>query len=160
MTKRRPATSSAHVDDARGIERRRLLVLGSAAAATLLVACGGGSEDDGADRPAVGPHQAGHVSDFPVGSVTRIDAGAFLVLHDEGGLFAMTAICTHQGCTVDVAQGSLPCPCHGSVFDLDGNVVTGPAVTPLDHVQLTIEADGSVVVDTSVTVAPDTRTQP
>lgn len=160
MAKRPTASSVVPIEDARGIERRRLLVLGGAAAATFLVACGSGSEDGGTDQPAAGQFQAGNVSDFPEGSVTRIDAGEFLVLRDAGGLYAMTAICTHQGCTVDVAPQNLPCPCHGSVFDLEGNVVTGPAVTPLDHLQLTIEADGLVLVDTSVTVAPGTRTAP
>ena len=145
---------------AAGMARRRLLALGGAAAATLLVACGGASGDDGTDHPAAGTFRAGNVSEFPPGSVTRFDDGAFLVLHDAGGLYAMTAICTHQGCTVDVAQDTLPCPCHGSVFDLDGNAVAGPAVAPLDNLQLTVESDGSVVVDSSVTVPPGTRTQP
>ncbi|MBW2527537.1 MAG: Rieske (2Fe-2S) protein [Deltaproteobacteria bacterium] len=160
MARRPTASSFAPNEEARGIERRRLLVLGGVAAATFLVACGSGDEDGGGVQPAAGQFRAGNLADFPEGSVTRIDDGAFLVLHDAGGFYAMTAVCTHQGCTVEVAQQDLPCPCHGSVFDLEGNVVTGPAVAPLDHLQLTIEADGSVLVDTSVTVAPGTRAAP
>lgn len=160
MTRRTSAANADLRSRAQQLDRRRFLILGSSAAATLLVACGGGSEDETNEPPPAGAFQVGHVSDFPEGSVTRIDEGALLVLHDAGGLYAMTAVCTHQGCTVDVAQGSLPCPCHGSVFDLEGNVVTGPATVPLDHLKLAIESDGTVVVDSSLTVPAGTRTPP
>ena len=46
---------------------------------------------------------------------------------------ALSKICTHQQCTVSYKQNQaeLVCPCHGSVFDTDGQVLTGPATTPL-----------------------------
>jgi len=142
------------------IRRRALLILGGASAATFVAACGGGGEETGAEQPAPGVFGVGNVSDFPEGSVTVIAEGGFLILHDAAGLYAMSAVCTHQGCTVDVAQQTLPCPCHGSVFDFDGDVVTGPANVPLDHLQLSVEPDGTVVVDSSVTVAASSRAQP
>ena len=41
---------------------------------------------------------------------------------------ALTAICTHQGCTISsYSNGTYTCPCHGSQFDVNGNVVRGPA---------------------------------
>jgi len=44
-----------------------------------------------------------------------------------------SAVCTHEGCTVDqVSNGSIDCPCHGSQFSVkDGSVVSGPAPSPL-----------------------------
>ncbi len=47
--------------------------------------------------------------------------------------FALSKICTHEGCEVffNTSTGQLPCPCHGSVFDINGNVVKGPALTPI-----------------------------
>jgi Rieske Fe-S protein len=51
----------------------------------------------------------------------------------EGALHAVSARCTHMGCTVtwNNAQHTWDCPCHGSVFARDGSVLHGPAVEPL-----------------------------
>jgi cytochrome b6-f complex iron-sulfur subunit len=46
---------------------------------------------------------------------------------------ALTAVCTHELCTVQPLRAAAPgpftlyCPCHGSAFDLNGNVTHGPA---------------------------------
>ena len=48
--------------------------------------------------------------------------------------YAVTSVCTHQGCTVGpyrASQGVLQCPCHGSQFKPDGELVRGPAPLPL-----------------------------
>ena len=71
-------------------------------------------------------------------------SGAPAVLfRTKTGVFAYSAICTHQGCTVeymDVSQ-TLKCPCHGSVFDPfnSAKVVAGPALRPLASVKVAIE---------------------
>jgi glycine/D-amino acid oxidase-like deaminating enzyme/nitrite reductase/ring-hydroxylating ferredoxin subunit len=53
---------------------------------------------------------------------------------DAGTLHAVSARCTHLGCLVtwNTAERSWDCPCHGSRFDVDGGVLQGPAVRPLD----------------------------
>jgi Rieske Fe-S protein len=52
---------------------------------------------------------------------------------DSGDLHAVSASCTHKGCTVtwDNADRTWGCPCHGSNFELDGTVIHGPARKPL-----------------------------
>jgi Rieske Fe-S protein len=52
---------------------------------------------------------------------------------EEGGLHARSARCTHLGCIVafNSAERSWDCPCHGSRFGIDGQVLEGPAVHPL-----------------------------
>jgi nucleotide-binding universal stress UspA family protein/nitrite reductase/ring-hydroxylating ferredoxin subunit len=55
----------------------------------------------------------------------------------EGTIHAVTARCTHMGCTVgwNDAEGTWDCPCHGSRYALDGTVIQGPAernLTPVD----------------------------
>jgi glycine/D-amino acid oxidase-like deaminating enzyme/nitrite reductase/ring-hydroxylating ferredoxin subunit len=51
----------------------------------------------------------------------------------DGGLHAVSMRCTHLGCLVrfNAAEVSWDCPCHGSRFDVDGEVLEGPAVRPL-----------------------------
>ncbi len=46
---------------------------------------------------------------------------------------ALTAICTHLGCTVayNMAANNIKCPCHGSQYALTGQVTMGPATMPL-----------------------------
>jgi cytochrome b6-f complex iron-sulfur subunit len=59
--------------------------------------------------------------------------------------------CTHQACSLQLPSassgGNLACPCHGSLFTVQGAVVRGPAVAPLRSFAATIDtADGQVVV--------------
>jgi glycine/D-amino acid oxidase-like deaminating enzyme/nitrite reductase/ring-hydroxylating ferredoxin subunit len=52
---------------------------------------------------------------------------------EEGGLYAVSSRCTHLGCQVawNAAERTWDCPCHASRFDVDGDVLNGPAVDPL-----------------------------
>ena len=60
-------------------------------------------------------------------------AGNVLVSHTAQDTFAaVTAVCTHEACTVTGISGStFVCPCHGSQFSATGGVVKGPAASPL-----------------------------
>jgi glycine/D-amino acid oxidase-like deaminating enzyme/nitrite reductase/ring-hydroxylating ferredoxin subunit len=55
---------------------------------------------------------------------------------DEGVLHAVDARCTHMGCHVqwNGAEKSWDCPCHGSRFDVEGGILHGPAVRPLERI--------------------------
>ena len=50
-----------------------------------------------------------------------------LLRNQEGNFVALSSRCTHQACRVKPARGFIICPCHGSTYDLAGNVVRGPA---------------------------------
>ena len=54
---------------------------------------------------------------FPI-ALYRLSADDYMALWME---------CTHQGCEVNAQPHYLVCPCHGSEFDANGNVVQGPA---------------------------------
>ena len=73
------------------------------------------------------------------GSIVDYEGTRFAVYRNEQGtLNALSARCTHMGCLVSFnpAERSWDCPCHGSRFGLEGEVLEGPAVKPLEQVSL------------------------
>ncbi|MFJ2763450.1 FAD-dependent oxidoreductase [Streptomyces prasinus] len=68
------------------------------------------------------------------GAVVRVEGRRCAVYRDEkGAVHAVSARCTHLGCLVafNEAETAWECPCHGSRFGVDGEVLHGPAVRPL-----------------------------
>ena len=131
-------------------DRRDFLKIGGAASAVVVLsACG--------VRVNMGTFPVGEASRFAVGSATLVEDGPFIIARDEQGLYAMTARCTHMGCQLNVDGQALSCRCHGSAFDLHGQVTQGPARRPLDHYRVTV-GEGGVTVDTSSTVDAGVRT--
>lgn len=143
--------------------RRVFLQLASSTAAAVALGClGGCGSDEGESEPS-GDQNVGNVASYPVGTLTFV--GSKLVLgRDDGGFYAMTAICTHEQTNMQtdgVAGGTrVHCNNHGSTFDANGNVVSGPAGAPLVHYALDIEDDGSIVVHAGSVVDAATRVQP
>lgn len=104
-----------------------------------------------------GVFKVGNVDDFPLNSVTPITNGRFYVVRlADGGFLALYQKCTHLGCAVpwNPAQGKFVCPCHGSAFEQDGQVLNTPAPRPLDRFAVTI-TDGQVGVDTAKPIQRD-----
>lgn len=56
-------------------------------------------------------------------------------------IYALSLTCTHLGCLVTVAADKLVCPCHGSTFSHDGEVLTGPASRPLQRLKVQVEGE-------------------
>jgi Rieske Fe-S protein len=81
------------------------------------------------------------------------------VLRDALGIYAMTAICTHEGCTINFAPAThdFECPCHLSTFDFNGKVTNQPATMPLDHFACSLDGNGNVIVNLGSIVAATTR---
>ncbi len=79
----------------------------------------------------------------------------FIVRAKEGYFYALSAVCTHLGCITNWKQdaGIVACPCHGSKFDREGNVVAGPAPRPLRRFAMSLDEQGQLVVDKSVVVS-------
>jgi len=68
---------------------------------------------------------------------------AWVVLNGNGSVTAFSPLCTHLGCAYrwDAGKHLFACPCHGSTFGRDGQVVTGPATRPLDRYRVKVEED-------------------
>ncbi len=140
----------------RACPRRRglkVLAQGSAlaGAASLGIGCVAGG----------GPIDGGNVSALPVGTLKTIATDSIALGRDAKGVYAMTLICPHAGCDMSsrgsVSMQGVVCNCHGSMFDANGDVMQGPARSPLEHYLVTISAAGEITIDTSQTVDASTR---
>lgn len=73
------------------------------------------------------------------GAVTKVNGESTAIYKDDDGhVHALSATCTHQGCTVgfNAAEATWDCPCHGSRFATDGTVIQGPATKNLPPVRM------------------------
>jgi cytochrome b6-f complex iron-sulfur subunit len=97
---------------------------------------------------------AGPVDRFEPGSVIAFPRGRFYLARlENGGFLALSRECTHLGCTVPWVEkeNRFVCPCHASMFDIRGVVISPPAPRPLDIYPVTIE-NNVVKVDVSEAV--------
>ena len=93
---------------------------------------------------------AGAVERFRPNSVTAFVRGRFYLARlENGGFLALSRTCTHLGCTVPWVEKEMKfaCPCHGSTFDITGNVIDAPAPRALNIYPITIE-NNIINVDT------------
>lgn len=86
--------------------------------------------------------------DYPLGTRARIPDAQAVLQHGADGLQAYSLVCTHLGCTVDLAKEGFSCPCHGSIFDLTGSVQHGPATLPLRQLRLEVNDQGRLILHT------------
>jgi len=140
-----------------GIDRRQFLdwswkVLGIA----LVVEAGWTTYDILAPRQAGtfgGIVDAGPVNQFPEGTVRYYLDGRFYVTSYQGSLLALYQKCPHLGCRVPFCSSSkrFECPCHGSVFNIKGEYIKGPAPRGMDRFPVEV-AKNQVLVDTGTVV--------
>jgi len=91
----------------------------------------------------------GLVADYPLNSSTLLPNIPAVLLHTESGFSAMSLVCTHLGCTVEVKVNGFDCPCHGSRYDVSGNVLKGPAKLPLQKLRVEITEDVHLILHTN-----------
>lgn len=99
--------------------------------------------------------RAGTLLDYPEGVVRFNRQQKAYVVGGPGGVYALSAVCTHLGCITRFLSDEkcIACPCHGSRFDLEGNVIHGPAPRPLPWLEVQADSSGNLVVDTSIAIA-------
>lgn len=129
-----------------GCSRRALLQgLGVAAVGALVVAAGCSQQGSSLSTATSSSCGAGECIDLTDTANKELTATGGAMLVDMSGdtimvvrisdteVVALSAICTHAGCSMDYVPGQkvLDCPCHGSQFATDGTVLRGPAVRNL-----------------------------
>lgn len=135
------------------LSRRKMLVLGCGAICAHALGCGGG-----ADIQLPTTVAAGSASSLSVGTLRALSVPV-AIGRDSGGVYAMTLVCTHQGCDLSsgISSAQIACPCHGSLFDVQGNVLRGPAARALSHFAVTQDSSGQLTVHTDQAVSASTR---
>ena len=90
----------------------------------------------------------GNMSDYPVGSKTVVADVPVMVIHNEKGFTAISLVCTHLGCTVEQSPNGFTCPCHGSIYASDGQVLRGPAQKPLKTLRAEVSPENHIIIHT------------
>jgi Rieske Fe-S protein len=143
--------------------RRAFVVATGTTVAGALAGCGGGgSSPSTPSTPAPTPGPSGELRLPLMGVGETVAASATLVgglvtplavtRLSEAEAVTVSRICTHQSCTVALPGGpgaTLDCPCHGSRFRTNGQVVNGPAARALAQFPTRIVGN-EVVVSTNV----------
>ena len=103
----------------------------------------------------------GKPSDYGIGVDTRLmKERQIWVVRNPKGLYVLVGICRHLGCTPNwfPDQQRFRCPCHGSIYDMEGNVRGGPAPRPLWRAAVSMDpVDGQVIVDFNRRQDPDPK---
>ncbi len=97
---------------------------------------------------------AGPPDAIGVGQVVPNEMFRAYVIRRPDGFRALSSVCTHLGCITryQPSAGIIACPCHGSRYNLDGEVLAGPAPRPLHWLEMELSTKGDIEVDTSIEV--------
>ena len=153
------------------ISRRNLLVIAGATACACCLTQSDAARADGPRRhhddddddkrgpkgPTAKSLVIGTLTDYPKpGFYDKFRSQKVMVSRLDDRLVAMSAICTHKGCTVKVdpkETTQLLCPCHHAEYSDQGTPIKGPAKISLVRYGLTQAADGQITADLTKTFA-------
>ncbi len=94
---------------------------------------------------------------YPVDTFTFLEEHKLYVYRDHEGLKAVSAICTHLGCSLERSLDGFECPCHGSCYNNQGEVLSGPAPRNLAWYRVSRDADGKIVVNPGKSVSSEDK---
>jgi nitrite reductase/ring-hydroxylating ferredoxin subunit len=93
-------------------------------------------------------YDLGLALDYPLGSRITVPFAQAVIVHNSQGYLAISLVCPHLGCVVNVTSDGFSCPCHGSRFLPDGSLRNGPASKPLTVLQVEVNAEGHLILNT------------
>jgi len=94
-----------------------------------------------ADTTSKATLKLGNIGRYAPGTATYVPAGRLYVANTGTTVFALSQKCPHLGCRVPFCEssGRFECPCHGSVFDIGGEWITGPSPRGMDQYPLAVD---------------------
>lgn len=136
-----------------GYSRRRFLTLGVGSVGAVITLGYIGVGGIFLDPPAASAEtlqEVGQVSEFKervpkliAYKGSGVEEGVYVVNMGEEGWVALDFHCTHLQCAVNWVEATkqFMCPCHGGVYDLKGNVVSGPPPKALPRRVISVQGD-------------------
>lgn len=71
----------------------------------------------------------------------------YIIVNSDNQITVFSSHCSHLGCKIDkMENGKLVCPCHGSEYDLHGEVLKGPAYKNLTKLSSSVSDDGKSLI--------------
>jgi Rieske Fe-S protein len=109
-----------------------------------------------ADLEGTGRLPLGEPESFAEGTATFVREGHLYVTRAKGELFAVSQKCPHLGCRVPFCESSarFECPCHGSIYNVAGEYIAGPAPRGMDRYPITVEKGRVIINLTEVVEGP------
>ena len=80
-------------------------------------------------------------------SIVFNNVPAIVINRPDKGFIVFSKVCTHLGCIVEYDGGKniMLCPCHAGMFDLDGNVISGPPPKSLHRLPFRVAGETIVI---------------
>ena len=100
--------------------------------------------------PSAGKKQLlkiGALYEYPVDTFTFLQDHSLYIYRDHEGVRAISAVCTHLGCILEKSSDGFICPCHGSCYNDQGDVLSGPAPRSLAWYKVGRSQDGKLVIN-------------
>jgi cytochrome b6-f complex iron-sulfur subunit len=101
------------------------------------------------EPPQPTEYDLGLAENYQSDSRTTLPEIPAVLIENAGKFSALSLVCTHLGCTVEVQPDGFACPCHGSRFNSEGFPVKGPATTSLKTLRLERMSDGRLILHTN-----------
>ena len=134
------------------LTRRDFLRLATTALLTISGALGVGALfrflDYQTEPPVKTEFDLGPAVNYPIGSRSLVPDVPALLIHNQNGFSALSLVCTHLGCTFEQKDSRFECPCHGSRYDANGNVLRGPAQKSLRVLRVEVNSNGNLILHT------------
>lgn len=109
------------------------------------------------DLPITSTPTAGYPREYARNTLVLVEDARAWLGRDSLGFYAIDAACPHLGCTLRLDEDTFGCPCHNSIFTLDGQVTSGPAQRSLRFLMVDLNAEGKLVIRRDQSVSPDDR---